>query len=74
MKTFFENNNISTIEILYNNAYIVEDMVVCGTRGWFFEEERSGQHDEKVFNYMTDRLTKAADLPDPVGKIIMESL
>lgn len=30
--------------------------------------------DEKVFNYMTDRLTKAADLPDPVGKIITERI
>ena len=30
--------------------------------------------DEKVFNYMTDRLTKAAALPDPVGKIITERI
>ena len=28
--------------------------------------------DEKVFQYMTERLTKAAALPDPVGKIIEE--
>ena len=23
--------------------------MLCGTRGWFFEEEKSGEHDEKVF-------------------------
>ena len=32
-----------------NNHYEYEDWAICGTRGWFFEEERSGEHDEKVF-------------------------
>lgn len=35
--------------ILNNNHYEYEDWAICGTRGWFFEEEVSGQHDEKVF-------------------------
>jgi predicted phosphohydrolase len=49
MKAFFAENQFDTIDILYNNAYDMGDCIVCGTRGWFFEEERSGVHDEKVF-------------------------
>ena len=39
-----------------NNYYEYEDYAICGTRGWFFEEERSGQHDEKVFKRELMRL------------------
>lgn len=40
----FENLNL-----LNNNCYYYGDYAICGTRGWFYEEERSGIHDEKVF-------------------------
>ena len=46
---FCKENNFSDMLIMNNNFYIYEDWAICGTRGWFFEEERSGQHDEKVF-------------------------
>lgn len=42
--------------ILNNNYYEYENYAICGTRGWFFEEERSGQHDEKVFKRELMRL------------------
>lgn len=35
--------------ILNNNHYEYDGWAICGTRGWFFEEDVSGQHDEKVF-------------------------
>lgn len=35
--------------LLNNNCYFYGDYAICGTRGWFYEEERSGVHDEKVF-------------------------
>ncbi len=35
--------------VLNNNHYEYDGWAICGTRGWFFEEERSGAHDEKVF-------------------------
>ena len=35
--------------LLNNNHYEYGDWAICGTRGWFFEEDVSGQHDEKVF-------------------------
>ncbi|MBR6681477.1 MAG: metallophosphoesterase [Clostridia bacterium] len=39
--TFFKQNNIDTIKILHNNAHIVEDFAVCGTRGWFSESKNA---------------------------------
>ncbi len=47
-KRFFEEHGITTIEILHNNCFCYGDYAVCGTRGWFFEEERSGEHDKKI--------------------------
>lgn len=53
--------------ILNNNHYEYEGVAICGTRGWFFEEERSGQQDEKVFKRELLRLEaslrSAGDLP-----------
>lgn len=53
--------------ILNNNHYVYEGYAICGTRGWFFEEERSGTHDEKVFRRELIRLEtslkSAGDLP-----------
>ena len=46
---FCEENGFSDLYLLNNNFYEYGDYAICGTRGWFFEEERSGQHDEKVF-------------------------
>ncbi len=37
ISAFFEQNNIDTIKILHNNAHIVDNFVICGTRGWFCE-------------------------------------
>lgn len=42
--------------LLNNNCYFYEDYAICGTRGWFFEEEKSGTHDEKVFRRELMRL------------------
>ena len=53
---FCEEHNFSNQYILNNNFYEYEDWAICGTRGWFFEEERSGQHDEKVFKRELIRL------------------
>lgn len=38
MTAFFAENNFSTLNILYNNAYLVDGAVICGSRGWFLDE------------------------------------
>lgn len=55
-KAFCEKNGFSDMEILHNSCFFYEDYAICGTRGWFFEEDRSGQHDEKVFRRELGRL------------------
>lgn len=53
---FCEANGFSDQFILNNNHYEYDGWAICGTRGWFFEEERSGEHDEKVFKRELIRL------------------
>ena len=56
VEEFFLAHNFTDISLLYGDAIRAEDKIICGTRGWFFEEERSGQHDEKVFKRELIRL------------------
>lgn len=53
---FCAENGFSDQWILHNNHYDYGDYAICGTRGWFFEEERSGEQDEKVFRRELMRL------------------
>ncbi len=64
---FCKENGFSNQWILNNNHYEYEGFAICGTRGWFFEEQRSDEHDEKVFKRELLRLEaslkSAGDLP-----------
>lgn len=53
---FCIENDFENLHLLNNNFFEYEGYAICGTRGWFFEEERSGQHDEKVFKRELIRL------------------
>ena len=68
--TFCGENGFENFHILNNTHFEYEGMAICGTRGWFFEEERSGEHDEKVFKRELLRLEaslqSAGDLPKTV--------
>ena len=55
MRRFFQENGITTIDILHNNCHFYGDWALCGTRGWFFEEDQKA-HDEKVLNREIMRL------------------
>lgn len=48
VKRFFADNGITTIDILYNNSFPYGDYALCGTRGWFYEEEKGDGHDRKI--------------------------
>ena len=56
MRRFFRENDITTIDFLHNNAFRYGDAAIAGTRGWFFEEETGGAHDEKIMNREVGRL------------------
>ena len=48
MKKFFEANGIESIDILFNNCFFYGDYALCGTRGWFYEEDAAGTHTGKM--------------------------
>ena len=53
---FCQENGFQDQWILNNNHYEYDGWAICGTRGWFFEEDRGGTHDEKVFRRELIRL------------------
>lgn len=56
-KDFFSENGITTIDILHNNSFAYgENAAICGTRGWFYEEETGTEHDKKILNRELGRL------------------
>ncbi len=55
MRRFFADNGITSIDILFNNCFFYGDYAICGTRGWFYEEDQQA-HDEKVLHREVMRL------------------
>ena len=45
---FFEQQELSGFEILNNNCIPYGDYALCGTRGWFYEEDHGTEHDKKI--------------------------
>ena len=55
MKNFFTEKGLTTLDILHNNCALYGDYALCGTRGWFFEEDQK-PHNAKVLNREVGRL------------------
>lgn len=53
---FFEDNNITGIEFVYNNCIIAENYAICGTRGWLLEGKEA---DKKIIAREVGRLTRS---------------
>lgn len=67
---FCEENDFHNQLILNNNHYEYEGWAICGTRGWFFEEDRSGAHDEKVFKRELIRLETSLQSAGSLPKMV----
>ena len=55
MNAFFQANGFERLHILHNNCAYYAEIALCGTRGWFFEEN-GGPQTEKVFKRELIRL------------------
>ena len=55
MNAFFAAQGFTTLHMLHNNCRFYGDTALCGTRGWFYEEDR-GEHSAKIFNRVLLRL------------------
>ena len=49
MERLFAETGISTIKILHNTSFLYGNTALCGTRGWFYEEDKTSGNDEKIF-------------------------
>ena len=56
IQRFFEAQGIKSVRILHNNCWLYGDLALCGTRGWFFEEETGKAHDRKILSRELMRL------------------
>lgn len=62
---FLQENHLGSMRILFNNAYRVEDYAVCGTRGWFLENDTP--EDVKVLNREVGRLRLSLEEAERCG-------
>ena len=51
---FLSQNKFDSIKILHNNAFLINGISVCGTRGWLYDG--TGEKDEKVVKRECGRL------------------
>lgn len=54
LETFFFENGFDTLNILQNNAVETDNLIICGTRGWLFENGEP--HDAKILQREAGRL------------------
>lgn len=67
---FCKQNEFENFHILHNNHFVYDGVAICGTRGWFFEEDRSGEHDEKVFKRELLRLEASLQSAGNLPKMV----
>lgn len=67
---FCEENGFSNMQILNNNHFEYDGWAICGTRGWFYESERSDGHDEKVFKRELLRLETSLKSAGDLNKLV----
>lgn len=61
----FDVYGIKSIKILYNNSMVVENMIVCGTRGWYNGDKSVAPNDtdnQKIVNREAIRLRLSLQL------------
>lgn len=55
MTRFFAERGFSSFDLLHNNCFFYGNVALCGTRGWFLDEEKKG-HNEKMMRREMIRL------------------
>ncbi|HEX3016507.1 MAG TPA: metallophosphoesterase [Caproicibacter sp.] len=66
IEEFLQTNHFSSIEIIHNNAAVVGDVAVCGTRGWLYDAESA--EDKKIVSREVGRLNTSLDEAEKTGK------
>ena len=69
-RSFFAEHGFETMEILHNNAHVYGDVALCGTRGWFYEEDHGTEHDRKMMLREVQRLETSLKAAGEREKIV----
>ncbi len=56
MERFFRENGFDGFQILHNSSVTYGNVSLCGSRGWFCEEEGGTEHDRKIIAREAGRL------------------
>ena len=59
LNEFILTNNLDTISFMHNNSFETDKYILCGTRGWIFENGQ--EHDEKIIRREAARLKMSLD-------------
>ena len=66
MDAFFAENGFDTLRIVHNDAVVVGEVAVCGTRGWFYDAEADA--DRKILSREVGRLQISLSAAIATGK------
>ena len=55
MQAMFDRLEIKTIKPLYNNAFVLKDFVICGSRGWFTDKAQQNVVGEVEYEKIVNR-------------------
>lgn len=67
---FCADNGFENFHVLNNNCYTYDGVAICGTRGWFYEQQRCDSHDEKVFKRELLRLQTSLEAAGEMPKMV----
>ncbi|HBN85322.1 MAG TPA: serine/threonine protein phosphatase, partial [Clostridiales bacterium] len=63
---------VTTVDILHNNSFEVEDYVICGTRGWKHPDSPDAtEQDQKVYDRELNRLILSLESAKSINKPIL---
>lgn len=64
MREFLTENGFDTIEIVHNNAFLTGNCAICGSRGWFFDDDES---DDKILIREAGRIKRSIESAKKLG-------
>lgn len=68
LEIFKKENGFNSIDFLHNNFFMVEDIAICGTRGWEIgSEEFDIEQDKKIYEREKERLIRSLTLAKNSG-------
>ena len=65
MEEFLAENGFDSIKILHNDAVMIGDFAVCGSRGWFFDAENDP--DNKILLREAGRVRRSVEKAKQLG-------